>query len=211
MRKSQRSTVRARTQRSVWKDPRFIIGFFLIIASIALVTTMVSQARAGTKTYYATHDISPGEPISSANTAVVEARPGADVYLTVNDELEGRTSLHTIRKGELIPRSAAPTRMDTDLRSFVVTVSDGLPEDVRSGTKLDVWFVPATRIGDEKRQVPEKLRHDVWMVRVLGRSGSIGASAGTRIEVRTTSQGIEQLLSFANGNGSLAAVPVGHK
>lgn len=183
----------------------------MIFASIVAVTTLVSQARAGTQLYYVTQDIAPGEPLTPKNTATTNARTGTDIYLRADEELNGRTAPRPLRAGELIPRHIAQTNEEHAMRTFVITVGDGLPEDTHIGTELELWFTPNARLGSEATQAPQGVTHKVYLVKIIGNTGTIGSSAGTRIEVRSTSDGIQQILEYAQGNGTLSAVPIGQK
>ena len=211
MRNFQRRTIRIQHQRPVWRDPRFIIGFIMIFVSIVAVSGLVSQARAGTQLYYVTQDIAPGESLTTKNTAITNARIDTDVYLRADEELAGRTVPRALRAGELIPRHFAQADAESTMRTFVITVGDGLPEDTHVGTELELWFTPNARLGAEATQTPQSVTHKVYLVKIIGNTGTIGSSAGTRIEVRSNSDGIQQILAYAQGNGTLSAVPVGQK
>lgn len=212
MRNQQRSTVRIKRSHSVLRDPRFVTGIVLIALSIAAVIGIVHQARAGETLYQATRDIAEGEALSPENLQTVEAHTGTQgVYLPASQALEGQRALRSIHKGELLAESMASNQEQKNSRTYIVSVADGLPEDTRVGSELELWFVPAPRIGEEEQVRAVQMKERAILVRVLGNTGRIGANAGTRIEIRTTSDGIAQILSASHDNGTLAAVPVGKR
>lgn len=209
MRTTRRSSVRVPRSRPVWRDPRFIMGILLVVASIVGVTSLVNYVSSGVKIYQATRDIAPGEALTLSNMAIVDARPGADVYLTATEPIEGLLAQHAFQQGELIPRAAATTSEDQTIRSLVITVDDGLPEGVTPGRNIELWFIPDARIGQEEALEAHQVSGKLSLVRIMGESGGIGRSAGTKIEIRTTAQTMGELLKYTHGNGKLVAVPVG--
>lgn len=209
MRTRQRSTIRVARPRATWRDPRFIIGIVLVVFSIVGVGYVVDMARSGTEVYAVTTDIAPGEPLTLENMAVVEARPGADVYLAADEDITGLFARHALRQGELVARSAVTTTEDHAMRTFVINVDEGLPEGVRPGEDVELWFVEDARVGSTGLKEAQKVAEQVSVVRVISETGGIGVAAGTRLEIRTDADSMGQLLKYTQANGKLVAVPVG--
>lgn len=209
MRNTQRSTVRVQRPRSPWRDPRMIIGLLLVTASILGVWGLVSTARSGQMVYQATRDIAPGEPLSNENIALVDARPGSDVYLTGEEEMSDLFTTHALHAGELIARSAATTKLDQSMRTFVITVDESLPDGVTPGDMVELWFIPDSAIGQTTTPEARKVGEPVYVVRVVGEKSGIGVTGGTRLELRSTADQMGTILSSTHANGHLVAVPVG--
>lgn len=209
MRQSHKSSVRVPWPTSTWRDPRLIIGIFLIVVSIVGVSVLVSTARAGIPIYQASRDIAAGEPLNASNVSIVSARPGADVYVTDGEELTGSYAKHSLRQGELIARSAVTTREEESMRTFLIVVDDGLPEGVHVGDHIEMWFVPDSLPSETAPPQAQRIDADVTLVRVIGQSTGLGVSAGTRVEIRADAEHMANLLTYTHAQGKLIAVPVG--
>lgn len=206
----QKTSVRVRKPRSVWRDPRLIAGLVLIALSIAGVTSLVSHARSGIQIYQVTRDVAPGQELNATNTTVVNARPESDAYFSAEEDLNHRVAVHPLRKGELLAKSSVSTHDDLDIRSIVITVDDGLPESVKPGDSLEIWFVPTDTPGAKEIPEAHKIDGNVSLVSVLGDKSGIGVSSGTRIEVRVHQKYMAELLKYTQAQGKLLAVPIGH-
>lgn len=117
----------------MWKQTRFVIGLILVLLSTIGVHQLVSHARSGVSVYQAIRDIAPGEALTTENMRIVNARPESDAYLAATDNIDNLQAQYPLRDGELIARSFVATEHDLTMRSFVVTVDDGLPEQVTPG------------------------------------------------------------------------------
>lgn len=206
---SQKTSVRVRKPRSVWRDPRLIAGLALIALSIAGVTSLVSHARSGIQIYQVTQDLAAGQQLNASNTTVVNARPESDAYVRATEDVTHFVTVHPLRAGELLAQSSVSTHDDLNIRSIVITVDDGLPESVKPGHNLEIWFVPTDTPGSKEIPEAHKIDGNVSLVSVLGEKSTIAVSSGTRIEVRVHHTNMAELLKYTQAQGKLLAVPIG--
>lgn len=195
-------------RRPVWRDPRFFGGLALIALSVLACTWLVLEARSGVAIYRATRALAPGETLNASNTTIVEVRIDSDLYLAEGQLGGGDIATRAIGEGELIPRSAVGPEGSLAQRRVVLTVADGLPENVEAGDRIELWFIPDTSLTQEQVEPAEAaiLADDVTLVAVDDTSG---VSSDKRIEVLVDSESLPQVLAATSARGALAAVPVG--
>lgn len=203
----KRSVVAQKRPR-VWRDPRFIVGVLLIVASVLACTLLVAQARGGTRHYQVTREVAVGEILDGTNTRAAEVRTASDAYLPWGDLVEGAVATRSMATGELLARGAVADRSDAGYRRLMVTVSSGLPDSAQPGTAMELWFVPGAHAGGER--MPARLvAPEVVLVRISEATGGLVSQGATRIEVRLPVSDLAEVLEATGGDGVLTAVPVG--
>ncbi|MFC7580183.1 hypothetical protein ACFQWG_02965 [Schaalia naturae] len=208
---SMKRAVRVPGRRGAWRDPRFVVGIVLIAVSVLGCVTLVSQARGGTPLYQTTRAVPAGEPLDATNTRIVRARAESDAYLVEGSLGAGDVAARSLGAGELVPAVAVAAGDDVDHRRLVVTVSGGLPDSAGPGAALELWFVPGAPGAAPAREAdpaPRLVSDAVTLVRADAPSAGLGATAGTRLEVRVPVDDLAAVLQATGGDGTLAAVPL---
>jgi len=180
-----------RFEASPWRDPRLIAGVLIVVASTALGGWAIAAADH-TVAYWATRgSVRAGDPVHRDDLAVVHAK------------VPSRTARGLLRTDEALPARITDLRWATDAHAGTLVTSEalvprgramelpvtaaagGVPADLRSGDRVDVWAVPdsagsggagsgseaATQAGSRARRVLSK-------VRVVSRSSTSGISGG---------------------------------
>lgn len=171
-----------RFKASPWRDPRLIAGVLIVVASTALGGWAIAAADH-TVAYWATRDnVRAGDPVHREDLAVVRAK------------VPSRTARGLMRTDEALPARIADLRWAADARAGTLVTSEalvprgqavelpitaatgGVPADVRSGDRIDVWAVP-DRAGSES-ETSARARRVLSKVRVVSRSSTSGISGG---------------------------------
>jgi len=171
-----------RFEPSPWRDPRLIAGVLIVVASTALGGWAVAAADH-TVAYWATRgSVRAGDPVHRADLAVVHAK------------VPSRTARGLLRTDEALPARITDLRWATDARAGTLVTSEalvprgravelpvtaaagGVPADVRSGDRVDVWAVPDR--GGSGSDGAVRARRVLSKVRVVSRSSTSGISAG---------------------------------
>ncbi|UDF12674.1 hypothetical protein LH407_10980 [Antiquaquibacter oligotrophicus] len=130
---------------SIIFDPRFVIGFVLIVGSVAGVTVLVTAAESATAVYVSGRQYLPGDVIAPEDLIESEMRLTIveDAYLLPGEIPEDElVVMKPIGAGELVPRSALG-RGTADAAAIVVDVTGRLPGAVAPGVTVDVWATGA--------------------------------------------------------------------
>ena len=172
-----------RFEASPWRDPRLIAGVLIVVASTALGGWAIAAADH-TVTYWATSgSVRAGDPVHRDDLAVVRAK------------VPSRTARGLLRTDEALPARISDLRWASDARAGTLVTSEalvprgravelpvtaaagGVPADVRSGDRVDVWAVPdgAASGGAE---ASARARRVLSKVRVVSRSSTSGISGG---------------------------------
>lgn len=176
-----------RFEASPWRDPRLIAGVLIVVASTALGGWAVAAADH-TVAYWATRgSVRAGDPVHSNDLAVVYAK------------VPSRTARGLLRTDEALPARIADLRWATDARAGTLVTSEalvprgravelpvtaaagGVPADVRSGDRVDIWAVPDSAGSGGAGSGSEgavRARRVLSKVRVVSRSGTSGISGG---------------------------------
>ncbi|HEU0256407.1 MAG TPA: SAF domain-containing protein [Microbacteriaceae bacterium] len=182
-------------------DPRFLIGIFLVTASVLGVWLFVGRATRGVGIYVAKHTIVVGDPITAGDLATTQVRIGRSVdrYLTP-EKLPSEVSYaaSSIQAGEFVPRSAVASDPDDGQGRVVVAVAGPLPSTVKVGRSVVVWAVAASSAGDHAQ--PRVVASRAVVVAVTKREGIV-ASDTVAVELQVPTDDIAALLEAdANAN-----------
>ncbi|MGO1545362.1 MAG: hypothetical protein ACTHXA_13600 [Gulosibacter sp.] len=195
-------------QRRFRIDPRLLIGSFLVLASVLGVIWVVSSAKQTVSIYAAAAPIAQGDGLAVEQLAVVEVPVSAtnSLYLTTDAVPEGAViTTRPIGAGELIPMSALGVADDTSA-SVVVTIGGALPEDVSTGTAVELWSAaPGERPGTYG--TPVVLVQQAHVVRVL-ESEQLVHSGQVEVELRIPDSELAEVLTATTNGAQLQIIPV---
>ncbi|WP_136055107.1 SAF domain-containing protein [Microbacterium sp. K24] len=200
--------VLSRSRRAFWGDVRFLVGIALVIASITGVWLIVSASDDAVPVLQANRTITEGEALSSGDFQVVEVGLGAlaDDYLGPQQLEPGQVAARTLEKGEIVPASAIAAATENRSTTIVVESSTGIPEDVTTGTVVEVWHAPPLDDG-RSYDVPRILVAEVTVRSVVEADGML-ADEGTGIELVIDRADVADVLAAVTGGSSLSVVPV---
>lgn len=196
-------------RRAVWADARFIVGLVLVALSICGVWLVVSAAGTTSPVLQATRTIAEGEALASGDFRVVEINLGTatDSYVAPQALKPGQVVNRTLSDGELLPAAAVSDAEASRTTTVVIESSTGVPEEVRTGSVIELWQAPAL---DDSGSVdtPRLLVADVTVASVTTRDGML-ASEGTSVEVVIDRTDVADVLAAITGGSMLSIVPIG--
>lgn len=196
-----------RLKKPSWKDPRLLVGFLLVLASIGGVVALVGSADRTTEVYAAKDAIGVGEALTEDNLNRVKVRLG-DVeghYITVESGLpENRVALQRVGKDQLLPRESLGTADALDRKPVSLTIQEALPEQAVAGTRVDVWV----SLPDEGNgfSAPVLLLSGAEIARVTPGSTALGAARSTELMVLVADSKMPALLGAQANNAKIAVV-----
>lgn len=202
-------TSKPRTRRAFWGDIRFLIGIALVILSIAGVWLIVSSARQTTPMLQADRTIAQGEALVSEDFRVVEVSLGAvsGGYLAPQDLEPGMVAARTVTDGELLPVAATAEADSASTTNIVIDSSVGIPESVRAGTPVELWYAPPLNDGGEFDS-PRILSADVVVASIPEADGMLAQSSAT-VELVIDRADVADVLAAITGGAALSIVPLG--
>jgi SAF domain len=202
---TQRTLPRAR--RQFWFDPRFAIGFILVLASVAGVVFIVSTADATTLVYAARETLSPGDRVTASDLRAASVRLDAveGLYLLPGDVPDsGVVVTKPVAAGELVPASAVGATAGLSLASVVVALSGELPGSVEPGTTVDLWS--SREIENGAFGPPTVIVSTATVVRVVEADGLV-AGETVSIELLVPRLRIARVLEAIANEDALSVVP----
>ncbi|WP_460774874.1 SAF domain-containing protein [Microbacterium sp. GXF7504] len=192
--------------RSVWVDPRFLIGIVVVAVSIAGVWFVVASARQTAPVLVAARTLVAGEPVRSGDVRVTEVALGtvADDYAVPGALADDAVALRTVPAGELVPVDAVGTA--EAVRTTVVVVPSGtaVPAAVAAGTRVEVWVAPAGT--DGAVEPPRILVADATVARLVADEALV-ASRGASLELVVPRADVPDLLAALAADAVLSVVP----
>lgn len=200
--------VLSRSRRAFWGDVRFLIGIALVIISITGVWLIVSASDDAVPVLQANRTITEGEALTSSDFQIVEVGLGAlaDDYLGPQELEPGRVAVRTLEKGEMVPVSATAGATENRSTTIVIDSSTGIPEDVTTGTVVEVWHAPPLDDG-RTYDVPRILVVEATVRSVIESEGML-ADRGSGIELVIDRSDVADVLAAVTGGSSLSVVPV---
>ncbi|WP_149084950.1 MULTISPECIES: SAF domain-containing protein [Microbacterium] len=199
----------SRSSRRLRGDLRFVVGIALVVASIAGVWYVVTASDQASPVLQARRTIARGEILSPADFQAVDVSlgPVAEDYLGPAQLEAGQIAARTLTKGELVPRAAATAAEDGTTTTVVVESSVGIPEDVETGTEVEIWQAPLREDG-RTYDDPRILVGDVVVRAVLEPEGLL-ADGAAELEIVIERSDVPAVLAAVTGGAALSVVPVG--
>ena len=138
-------------------------------------------------------------PSSSAETSASRPRPASAAAV----------ALRVVESGELLPASAVGSADALALRPVAVPVTGRLPEAVRGGARVDLWFSPKARAADDAPAAPSQLAAALIVAEVDRPQGAFAAGGATTVHVLVPVEQLPDVLAAlaANGRVDVVAVP----
>jgi hypothetical protein len=198
--------------RPTWREPRFLLGLVLVIASVAGVAGLVVASDRTVEVFAARHALAAGDELSSADLVGVRVRLGAAQASYLRSAPEADTVVtRTIAAGELVPVGALGAASAQRQTSVMIALDGELPESVAVGTGVEIWAAAAAAqagAGGPRFASPQTLVPDATVVRVVRDSG-LGASGGVAVEVRVPKDATAGLLEAIANGSAITLVPAG--
>jgi len=213
--------VAPRLRRPTWRDPRLLVGCALVAGSVALGATVVSSARDTAPVYVAAHDLVPGDPVKASDLRVVDVNLGGEASRYFAPEgtglVAGSVATTVVRSGELVPRAALGAASEVTARAVAVPVSGTLSDRVRTGSTVDVWFVPqaasgvVTADGADDAAAPRRLAQGAVVAQVDEPGSSLVVGGQTTVQVLVQPDELPGVLAALAADGAVTVVPGGAK
>ena len=134
-----------RLQRPAWRDARFLIGLVLVLASVAVGSTVVAAADDRTPMYAARSALVPGQPLTEDDLVRVDVQLGSQGqrYLPATTGLgPERFVLRGVAAGELVPAAAIGGRDQVSFQALTLSVDAGTVAALGVGSRVDVYVNP---------------------------------------------------------------------
>jgi hypothetical protein len=168
-----------------WLDLRLVLGVLLVLGSVLLGARIVTAADATVPVWSVAGDLAAGTVLAEADLVPVDVRldDAAGAYLATSTRPEGRTLARTVRRGELLPRSALEE--PAELVQLALPVQAGyVPPGLVRGQVVDVYAVsdPASAARDDDTGVPLVVAAAPVQA-ISGRSEGVLSTATTTVQV----------------------------
>ena len=197
----------ARLKRPSWKDPRLLVGFLLVLASVVGVISLVGSADRTTEVYAARDSIAVGEKLTPDNVIRAKVRLGEteENYVTVESGLpEGVVAVQRIGKNQLVPKESLGKVDELDRKPVAVTIEETLPAQAVAGTRVDVWVaLPDARNGFSE---PKLLLPGAEIAQVSTGSTALGSSRNTVLMILVADSQMPTLLGAQANQAKISVV-----
>ena len=135
-----------RLQRPAWRDTRLLVGLVLVLASVAVGSSVVAAADDRTPMYAARDALVPGQPLTAKDLVRVDVQLGSyrERYLSAGTGLAPeRFVLREVAAGELVPAVAIGGRDQVSVQPLTLSVDAGTVATLVVGSRVDVYVNPA--------------------------------------------------------------------
>lgn len=200
---------RSRRSRSVFADPRFLIGIVLIITSVVLSGWIINRASGGEELYRLDVNIAQGQPITPDQLIPVQARTTSDVYLPVGRLPQSAVAARSLNRGELLPVSAVTSETERGRRQIVIDVATRIPSSVAIGDTVEVWSVKEESLSNEISAEPTVLTTEAIILKVTDREVGLSIEKAQFVELSVPEADLAALLTATGAQVRLVIVPVG--
>lgn len=191
-----------------WFDPRFAIGIALVVVSLVGVWWLVTASDRTVAVYAAGSTLTAGQAAGPAQLRTVQVRLGQseDMYVRVGSLPEGGLVVtRTVGKGELLPVAAVGDATAVGVAAVVVTVTGALPQEIETGTVVDVWSAAPVQSGEYGP--PTVLVSAVTVVAVTKEDGPLGSGDGVSVELSVPRSKVATVLAAIAAEHLVSLVP----
>ena len=141
--------VATRFRRPGWRDPRLLVGLVLVCLSVLLGARLLGTEEPMSTVWSTRGAVSAGEPLSAEDVRPVSVRfdraEDAARYLAAEEPWSQVVARRDLAAGELVP-AVAVAAGEPDLAELPLAAqSAGVPSDLTTGDRVDVWAVPLAR------------------------------------------------------------------
>ncbi len=179
----------SRSRRPGWRNPRLLLGIFLVAGSVVLGARLLAAADDSVGVWVVARDLPAGASIDSGDLEKRNLRfpddRTADGYLSAREDAPaGATLNRPVSAGELLPRSALAEGSGPDLVEVPISVlTDDLPATVRQGSVVDVWVAPKVASVDPAKVKAVAVLTDVVVVSVPRSSDTLAPQTTRQVIV----------------------------
>jgi hypothetical protein len=203
-----------RLQRTAWRDARMLIGLVLVLASVAVGSTVVAAADDRVAMYAARDALVPGQPVSADDLVRVDVQLGAqgDRYLSAGAELAPeRFVLREVAAGELVPAVAIGGREQVSVQALTLSVDAGSVAALAVGSRVDVYVNPADpdATGANAFTGPVLALEGVSVSSLPKTSGGLSGGAGgdRPVQVMAPTERIKDIIGQVDDGARVTLVP----
>ncbi len=173
---------RRRFSRAGIKDPRFVLGVVLVLASVLGVVALVQSFDKTQAVYAAARDLGAGEELTPEDLVVMNVRLGdsAGAYLGASAAPPAGTRvIAAVRQGELVPLRAVGSAGD-DRRPVRLDLDGGAPAGVGVGSSVDVYV---TEVKDGATSAPRVALRSLEVTALSTSEAGLAGSTHTVLEL----------------------------
>lgn len=204
-----------RLQRPAWRDARLLIGLVLVLASVAVGSTVVAAADDRTAMYAAREALVPGQPLTDDDLVRVDVQLGAQGgrYLAAGAGLAPeRFVLREVAAGELVPAVAVGGREQVSVQPLTLSVDAGSVAALAVGSRVDVYVNPAdpAATGADAFTGPVLALEGVSVSGLPKPSGGLSGGAGgdRPVQVMAPRDRIKDIIGQVDDGARVTLVPV---
>jgi hypothetical protein len=192
--------------RSVWIDPRFLVGILIVVVSIAGVWFVVAAARQTAPVLVAARTLVAGETIAASDVRVAEVALGqlSERYAAPGSVGDGSVAVRTVPAGELVPSDALGPADAARTTTVVVPSGTAVPAAVTAGSRVEVWVAP--RVAEGEYDTPRILVADATVARLV-EDDALVSSTGASLELVVPRADVADVLASLSSDALLSVVP----
>ena len=195
-----------RLRRPGWRDPRLVVGLFLVAVSVAAVTNIVARADLTTAHFAARETITPGTVLEESDFVLVNVKVGQGLYVEASGQPWGQVTTRVIGQGELIPVEALVSPEEADGRPVPVQTSLPLAEGIVAGSTVDVYV---TYLDDLEGSVTEAVAKGLTVQSVETPSGGFSSTSQQTVYVTVPEDEVADFLTAIAVDGDISVVGLG--
>ena len=204
-----------RLQRPAWRDTRLLVGLVLVLASVALGSSVVAAADDRTPMYAARDALVPGQPLTAEDLVRVDVQLGSyrERYLSAGTGLAPeRFVLREVAAGELVPAVAIGGRDQVSVQPLTLSVDAGTVATLVVGSRVDVYVNPAdpAATGSDAFTGPVLALEGVSVSGLPKTTGGLSGGAGgdRPVQVMAPRDRIKDIIGQVDDGARVTLVPV---
>ncbi|WP_146827569.1 hypothetical protein [Aeromicrobium flavum] len=203
---TSRRAIARRTSISRWRNPRLVLGAFLVLASAVAGGWLVATARDSTDYWLVRSPVRAGEPVDAGQLRPVAGRVDAAasaVLIPARYGVPRGVWARDVGEGTLVARDDVTLRAERGRQLAMALTPGSTPPDLAPGEQVDVWAGPG-EAGDPSLST-RRVLSGVSVVSVSRADGT-----GERTLVVDTGRGgpeAEVVSALAGGHLTVVRVP----
>ncbi|MFW0108505.1 flagellar biosynthesis protein FlgA [Rothia sp. P7181] len=198
----------SRLQKPGFKDPKLLIGLFLILMSLTGVITVVNISNQTKPYWVTTREIYVGEEISEKDLKKVDVRlsEASSHYLSTEDSGTPHIATQFIGAHQLIPKNSLGEVEQNDRKKTTIVLDSTIASGYKAGDLVDVWVSSKNETGNGYA-TPVRLMEQAEIARINSEDSVLGSTGKTALQLLVSEDVLSSILHATSNDSKISLVP----
>ncbi|MFW0179072.1 SAF domain-containing protein [Rothia sp. P7208] len=201
-------TLTSRLQKPGFKDPKLLIGLFLILLSLTGVIAVVNISNQTKPYWVTTREIYVGEEITEKDLKKVDVRlsEASSQYLSTDENGSAHIATQFIGAHQLVPKNSLGEAEQNDRKKTAIVLDATVASGYKAGDLVDVWVSSKNENGNGYA-TPVRLMEQAEIARINSEDSVLGSTGKTALQLLVSEDVLSSILHATSNDSKISLVP----